>query len=100
MKTNQDCSIIGHFIKTILSIVRSNLNEEAVQEIEHYLNYGEYEMAFEALYLSIMELGPIPKIDFKESMDVAKKLKLDEESVFDARFWDKFQKYISNQVTK
>jgi len=41
-----------------------------------------------------MKIEDVPKIDLIKSRKVAKLLKLDEESVFDDGFWNKFEQYI------
>lgn len=68
--------------------------EKTIMHVEHYLKYSEYEMAFEILFLGIMDSGQFPKIDFINGLEVAKFLKLDQESVYDVNFWSKFKVFM------
>ncbi len=92
----EDWNNIEEFIKKTLEIVRRELNQESIEGVEHYLNHDEYEMAFEGLFIEIMKLKKLPELDMKESEEVALRLKLDEESIFDANFWDKFKTFTTN----
>ena len=83
---------IKSFIQTLLLEVK--LDRESIEAINHYLEHDEYEMAFEGLFIEIMKLEEVPKIDFVESMKVGRKLKLNEESIFDFEFWKKFETFI------
>lgn len=74
--------------------VRSKLDAKSIKFVEHYIKHAEYEMAFEGLFIEIMKIEDVPKIDLIKSRKVAKLLKLDEESVFDDGFWNKFEQYI------
>jgi len=85
---------VEEYIRNLLSLVQSKLGEESVESVNHYLNHDEYEMAFEGLFLEIMKLEEIPKVDLTESKKVGKFLKLNEESVFDFEFWEKFEIYV------
>ena len=53
-----------------------------------------YEMAFEGLFIEIMQCKNPVSIDVKKSVAVAKSLQLDIESVFDANFWNHFKEFI------
>jgi len=44
------------FISNILLRVRSELDDESIKTVEHYIQYDEYEMAFEVLFIEIMKL--------------------------------------------
>lgn len=79
------------YIKATLNQCRPFLvHEKTIVHVEHYLHYGEYAMAFEILFLGIMESHKVPKIDFIKGLEIAKSLKLDEEAVYDVNFWNKF----------
>ena len=94
----EDWFYIRDFIKSILVSVQSELDEESVNSVNHYLEYDEFEMAFEGLFIEMMNLKIPPKIDFLKSKEVAKQLKMDEESVFDFEFWRKFEDFISRNT--
>ena len=85
---------IKEYILLTLEIVESKLDSESIDYINHYINHDEYEMAFEGLFLEIMKLEEIPKIDFLKSKKIGELLKLNEESIFDIDFWYKFKNYL------
>lgn len=64
------------------------LTDEAVQNVEHYLEVAELEMAYESFVLSVIE----EKIPLSESarmdlLGLGLALGLDKEAVFRADFW-------------
>lgn len=85
---------IKEYILLTLEIVESKLDSESIDFVNHYVNHDEYEMAFEGLFLEIMKLEEIPKIDFLKSKMIGELLNLNEESVFDIDFWHKFKIYL------
>jgi hypothetical protein len=85
------------FVEGVLLRINSELDKEAVRDVNIYLTHGEYEMAFEGLFIEIMNLGIAPDIDWHKSGEIAKKLKLDEESIFDYNFWARFSKYVEEK---
>ena len=91
---NETWKYIKEFIQFILKTVNSKLDKESIDSVNHYVDHDEYEMAFEGLFLEIMQLKEIPKIDWQKSKEVGELLKLNEESVFDFDFWNKFENYI------
>ncbi len=86
------------FIKDTLSLTTEYLDIESIEFIEHYLKYDEYEMAFEALFIEIIKMKHLPTIDFNKSLEIAMHLKLNEESIFEPDFWNKFEKYTLNNI--
>lgn len=66
-------------------------------EIQHYLDHGEYSMAFEYLYLEIMER---PDSAFTLGQDKAQNIALffelnhESECMIDHAFWPKFKKFL------
>lgn len=80
MKSNE-LEIACEFIRSIRNSVQPHLDKESIDAINHYLEYGEYEMAFEGLFIEIMKLSLKPEIDYKKSIQVGKTLNLDKESV-------------------
>lgn len=81
-------------MQIILKTVHSKLDKEAIDFVQHYIEHDEYEMAFEGLFIEIMKLEEIPKIDLFKSKEIGKSLKMNEESVFDFDFWNKFDNYV------
>jgi len=70
---------------------------EGIDDIQHYLDHGEYSMAFEYLY---MEIAERENAVFTLGVDKAKELalffELDnvDECMVDGEFWSKFQAFI------
>ena len=63
----------------------------------HYFNHDEYKMAFEGLIIELMVKKIYPgRFDFAEWKHLVKSYKLNEESVFDGAFWEKFCKWGSS----
>ncbi|WP_109700671.1 hypothetical protein [Chitinophaga deserti] len=83
------------YIKATLNQCRPFLiHEKTIVYVEHYLKYGEYEMAFEILFLGIMDSGKVPMIDVNKGMEVAKLLRLDKETIYDVNFWTNFKVFM------
>jgi len=96
METNKtDWNQIDKFIRYALVQVESFLEPEVINSVKHFLDHAEFEMAFEGLFIEIMKLDAIPKIDMVQSKKVAEQLRLNEETIFDFKFWNKFERYIS-----
>ncbi|WP_207513119.1 hypothetical protein [Longitalea luteola] len=86
------------FIREVLSVVASNLEKDLIDFVKHYLYHAEYEMAFEGLFIAIMNFDTVPVIDWRRSIEVGKKLKLDVESIYDENFWTRFSKYVEGKI--
>ena len=80
----------------VLRLIESELDQEAIDAVKHYVEHDEYEMAFEGLFLEIIKLNEVPNLNFAESKKVAIMLRLHESSVFDADFWTKFNQLRDN----
>jgi hypothetical protein len=86
------------FIQSQLDLLRGKLEPRTFEAVNRFLSHAEYEMAFEGMFIDIMKLKEVPAIDFKECFAVAKSLRLDEESVLEEDFWQKFEKYIQENT--
>ena len=86
------------YIIEVLSIVKPHLEKDLILFVDHYLYHAEYEMAFEGLFLAIMKLGPAPPLDWRRSTEMAKKLNLNKESIYDEDFWSRFSKYSEGKM--
>ena len=86
------------FIKEVLSIAKPHLEKDLILFVDHYLYHAEYEMAFEGLFLAIMKLDTAPPIDWRQSVEMAIKLKLNDEAIYDESFWSRFSKYIEGKI--
>jgi hypothetical protein len=98
MENSIDWFYINDFIRKELDAAAPLLDPKTMTAVLHYLNHDEYEMAFEGLFIDIMQLKQRPNIDFEECLSVAKLLRLDQETVFDMHFWEKFEVYILSSV--
>lgn len=84
---NTDFEYVKDFIDSILELLKNTLDKETINAVQHYLSHDKYEMAFEGLFIDIMDLPEVPEIDFLKSRKIGQLLKLDKESVFDFNFW-------------
>lgn len=86
----------NELIATIQSEIDANksvIPQERVNDIEHYLNSGEYSMTFEYLYLEIMERhNSTFHLGFEKAKEIALFFGLDDENecMVDHEFWSKF----------
>ena len=89
----------NELIATIQSEIDANksvIPQDRVNDIESYLSSGEYSMAFEYLYLEIMERN---NSAFHLGIDKAKEIALffdlddENECMVDHEFWNKFLKW-------
>ena len=72
------------------------LCSEAIREVRHYLDQGELEIAFEGLFLELIQVGRIPEsIDKVSCVQLAKYFHLDVESVLDDNFWVKLTHFLN-----
>ncbi len=69
------------------------MNDGTEKSVRHYINYDEYEMAFEGLFIELMSLNEKLNIDYSESYKIALLLKLNEETVFDANFLEEISSF-------
>lgn len=75
---------------------KNNLDDSSVEAVEHYISHSEYEMAFEGLFIELMESKCILTDKQKKmALDFGRQIELDHESVFSTTFWDDFLKYIN-----
>lgn len=86
------------FLTDTLNIVKDQLDDESIEAVTHYLSHDEPEMAFEGLFLEIMNLDSHIDLDWERCKSVGMELNLHEESVFDFGFWSKFESFIGQRV--
>lgn len=85
---------IDGFLEKLLDYCRDDLDADLISNMQEYLEHGEYEMAFEGLFLAIMENGHSPDLDLDKVLDYAIDLKLNEETMYDEDFWEKLKKFV------
>lgn len=94
METSEpDWELVVTFINNTLKDVTSfvaGINKEAVN---YYVNYSEYEMAFEILFLEIMKFPRMSFIDCDKALDFALLMKLNTHTVYDDCFFEKLVDY-------
>lgn len=81
-------------LEEAINVSKSILSLEGLEGVEHYLQHGEYEMAYEGLVIELYASGLYPaNFNFTDWKELGLVLGLDKESVFDEEFWDKFNKW-------
>ncbi len=98
MKENEiNYNKIHKAILSLLDIYSDILDADTYNAVMHYLQHGEYEMAFEGLFIDLINANfEIQKIDIDYYFTLGKKLSLNKISIFDYEFWKKFERYIYN----
>lgn len=86
---------VENYLQNMCTTLSSILDNDSIQAVTHYNTHAEYEMAFEGLFIELMNLKEPPAIDVKESVEIAYLLNLDNESVFLSNFWERFQVFIA-----
>ena len=83
-------AILGEFISLSERFLRNN----ELDEVRHYYEHGEYEMAFEGLLIELTSLGIYPdNFKFSKWKEIAIHYGLDKESIFDEFIWEKFMRW-------
>jgi hypothetical protein len=86
-----DWHSINNFIRKSLEENQDSLDQETIDFVNHYLQYDEYEMAFEGLFIELMDLGQSSNVDLEKSWEIGQELELHKYSIFDETFWVKFE---------
>lgn len=86
------------YIENILAKLAGHLEEETVESVSHYLHHGEPEMAFEGLFLDVMEVNPTVDLDWRQCEEIGRQLNLHQASVFDFEFWPKFEEFVHQKI--
>lgn len=74
------------------------LQNDELEEVKHYYEHDEYEMALEGLLIELISAGKYPNnFDFIMWKDLVTNYGLNEESVFDEFIWDKFLEWGMNK---
>lgn len=94
---NRDWQELVADIQSEVDANKSKISTEHISSIEHYLEHGEYSMAFEYLFLEIMENADA---DFTLGVEKAQEIGLffdlnnPNECMVDDDFWTKFQVFL------
>ncbi len=85
-------------IQTLLNKFTSLLDSESMDAVQYYIDRDEYEMAFEGLFIELMKAKAfIDKSEMELYLKLGQDLGLDEDSVFDSNFWNKFKIYVEQK---
>jgi len=93
----RDWSALVSDIQQEISANRHILPPIHLESIQHYLDHGEYSMAFEYLYLEIMERPNSQRTLGSEKVrEIALFFELNDENecMVDHRFWPKLEAYL------
>ena len=91
MNDSIDIITVNKKIKAIIELCRDHICKDALSEIIHYIDNSEPEIAFEGLFIELIQLGTLPKNIIKAScVELGRDLNLNRESVLDDDFWNKF----------
>jgi len=95
MNDSIDTDVAQQKIESLLDQCAGILCSEAVGEVRHYLEHDEPEMAFEGLFIELMQVGKIPEpVNKVCCIKLGEYLNLDAESVLDDDFWMKFNQFL------
>lgn len=93
-----DYNEVYESIVSLLEAYSDILDTDTYSAVTHYLEHGEYEMAYEGLFIDLIDAKfEIQKIDIKYYLTLGVKLNLDKESVFKGDFWKCLTNYIHKQ---
>ncbi len=80
-------AIDGRF-RTVFNRYAAQLSKEGRENVEHFIEAAEVEMACESFVLSVLEEHvPLASVSKKELLALTLALQLDKESVFRSDFW-------------
>ena len=81
-------------IKKIIHDSSKIISKDAIKEIKHFYEHGEYEMALEGLIIELMKSNVVPdNYNYTEWCELIQSIGLDEEPNFYGDFWVKFTEW-------
>ncbi|MFJ5430960.1 hypothetical protein ACIPUP_17615 [Pectobacterium actinidiae] len=87
---------VKNSISRLIDIYGKNLDEEITNSVNHFLDHGEYEVAYEGVFIELMSIGFNPDdIDVSHYIGIGIGIGLNKESVFDFDFWNKLNAYLN-----
>ncbi|WP_175699494.1 hypothetical protein [Burkholderia ambifaria] len=100
-ENEMDFTFVKGQLLLLLEAYEGKLGQETVDAVRHFIDHDEYEMAYEGLFIDLMNIGFDPN---EISVDIYRKigedLNLKEESVFEERFWEKFEGYLDKWTAR
>ncbi|MDQ2697156.1 MAG: hypothetical protein M3Z21_17600 [Pseudomonadota bacterium] len=86
---------IAEDLNTLIASCRPYISKEGGDLAQHYLEHDELELAFEALFLDLIEAHHIPpSLNINKWRNIGIHLHLHEESVLEGDFWSKFVNFL------
>ncbi|WDR87345.1 hypothetical protein [Burkholderia ambifaria] len=100
-ENEMDFTFVKCQLLLLLEAYEGKLGQETVDAVRHFIDHDEYEMAYEGLFIDLMNIAFDPN---EISVDIYRKigedLNLKEESVFEEGFWEKFEGYLDKWTAR
>lgn len=78
-------------LKILIEKCAAILDAESINEVWHFYDHGEYEMALEGLLIELTSAGKYASnYDFNQLDELVKYYDLKNEAVFDVNIWGKY----------
>ena len=78
-------------LKILIEKCADLLDSESINEVRHFYNHGEYEMALEGLLIELISAGKHPSdYDFSQLNELVIYYDLKNEAVFDVNIYEKY----------
>lgn len=91
-----DWKELANSIQAEINVSKYWLQTEKAQWIQHYFDHGEYAIAFEFLFLELIENNKILySMNARRAKEIGLILDLDKEQQYDENFWTKFLSFLS-----
>lgn len=85
----------------VINDCKEYLDGEAMDEVMHFYNHGEYEMALEGVLIEMINIKKYPKrYQISDVINLCYYYKIDKESVFDSEIWDKVSSWKEGYCNK
>ncbi|WP_341278981.1 hypothetical protein [Paenibacillus sp. FSL H8-0537] len=81
-------------LEQFISLSKALFSAEELEAVKHYFEHDEYEMAFEGLVIELYSSGKYPEeFNFAKWKELGIAFGLDKETIFDEKFWVKFNEW-------
>jgi hypothetical protein len=83
-------------IASLLESASLYVGPDTYTGVMHYLEHGEYELAYEGLFIDIMNSEfNIYNVDVESYLSLGLEFNMNNESVLDCHFWERLIEYVS-----